>query len=60
MEIQDNGRGIDPACARRPNAHGLQGMFERIHSLRGTIELDSTPGAGTNLKVCVPLSDRTD
>jgi PAS domain S-box-containing protein len=60
MDIEDNGRGIDPACARRPNAHGLQGMFERIHSLRGSIELDSTPGAGTHLKVRVPLGDRTE
>ena len=60
MEIADDGRGIDPNSARRPNAHGVQGMFERIHSLRGSVDLDSAPGTGTRLRVCVPLSDETD
>lgn len=55
MEIEDNGRGIDPAVARRPNAHGVYGMFERANSLGGKIRLDSEPGKGTLLSVCIPL-----
>lgn len=55
MVIRDNGRGIDPAVARRPNAHGVHGMFERAHSLGGSIELDTRPGDGTRLSVRIPL-----
>jgi PAS domain S-box-containing protein len=61
MEIGDDGHGIDPAVARRPNAHGVYGMFERAHSLGGDISFESTPGEGTRLAVRIPLdSDRTE
>ncbi len=61
MDIKDNGRGIDPAVARRPNAHGVYGMFERANSLGGQIQLESAPGKGTLLSVRIPLhGDHTD
>lgn len=58
MAIHDNGKGIDPAVARRPNAHGVHGMFERVHNLGGAIQLNSQPGRGTRLSVQIPLHPR--
>ncbi|MBI5462023.1 MAG: PAS domain S-box protein [Gammaproteobacteria bacterium] len=58
MVIHDNGKGIDPAVARRPDAHGVYGMFERAHSLGGLIHLDSQPERGTRLSVQIPLDTR--
>lgn len=56
MSISDNGKGIDPAIARRPNAHGVHGMYERVHALGGQIHLDSQPGFGTRISVQLPLN----
>lgn len=55
MTITDNGKGLDPAAARRPDAHGVHGMYERIHALGGSIRLDGAPGRGTQLSVKIPL-----
>jgi signal transduction histidine kinase len=57
LEIEDNGRGIDRTHPRRPNAHGLLGMTERIHSLGGEIQLHSPPGQGVRLEVNIPLDN---
>ncbi|MBK5279970.1 MAG: hypothetical protein JJE09_14015 [Bacteroidia bacterium] len=53
MTIEDNGRGFDP----KSNAHGigLQNMKARTESLNGTIEINSSPGNGTNIMVKIPL-----
>ena len=56
MSIQDNGKGLDPAAARRPDAHGVHGMYERIRALGGRIELEGIAGSGTRLAVEIPLS----
>lgn len=55
LVISDNGRGFDPMTApSQDNGHfGLQGMRERIKRLDGTIELSSTPGRGTILRLWV-------
>lgn len=57
--VEDNGRGL------RHNAHslasvapghlGLIGMRERATLLGGQFELTSTPGAGTRVRVSIPL-----
>lgn len=56
MTISDNGRGLDPAAARRPDAHGVHGMYERVRALGGTIELHGAAGTGTRLAVEIPLT----
>lgn len=52
----DNGQGFDLEGVRaRANGHyGLAGMDERISHLGGFIQLDSKPGAGTNLRAYIP------
>ncbi len=60
LGISDNGCGIDPARQRRPNAHGLYGMSERVRSLDGEIHIDSTPGKGTRVLVNIPLGAQSN
>ncbi len=57
--ISDNGIGIAPDCGVKPNAFGLVGMRERVHSLRGELHIDSSHGRGTVIRVSIPL-DSTD
>jgi signal transduction histidine kinase len=54
--IFDDGRGFDPET--RSAGHdglGLLGMRERITSLDGSFEISSRPGAGTEIRVSIPL-----
>jgi PAS domain S-box-containing protein len=57
VEVVDNGHGFDPRRAPPPAAgRGLQGMGERIALLGGTLEVVSAPGAGTTVRIEVPLT----
>lgn len=54
LDVQDDGRGL-PAGASGGN--GLSGMRERLAALGGSVQLDSAVGAGTRLRVLLPLDD---
>ena len=56
--VQDDGAGFDRARMEQDGlVHGLgvKGMTERARLLGGTLELDSTPGWGTRVRVSIPL-----
>ncbi len=54
LSVEDDGRGFD--APRVPeNRHGLVGMNERARMLGGTLEVKSSPGAGTRVEATVPL-----
>lgn len=54
--IFDDGRGFDPdSRGAGQEGIGLLGMRERIASLDGTLEISSRPGAGTEIRVSIPL-----
>jgi signal transduction histidine kinase len=54
VEVRDDGRGgADPA-----GGSGLLGLRDRVEAIGGTIRLTSPPGAGTSLRVELPLRDR--
>lgn len=59
LQIKDDGRGFDLKAASDsalPSHHlGLLGLRERTELLGGEIILESTPGHGTSLEVCLPL-----
>ena len=50
LEVQDDGRGIHGAPG-----NGLTGMRERVEALGGALQIDSAPGAGTRLRLLLPL-----
>jgi PAS domain S-box-containing protein len=55
LTIMDNGRGFDPAVAKKKKTLGLLGMKERALMMKGAYEIDSQPGKGTSLRFSVPL-----
>lgn len=57
VEIEDNGRGFDPASARA-GGNGLRNMRRRFAALGGAFDLDSRPGQGTRTAMVLPLRAR--
>ena len=56
VAVQDNGRGFDPAStAGRDGHYGLAGLKERAQAVGGVVEITSTPGVGTLVKLALPL-----
>ncbi len=57
-EVEDDGRGFDPAETRRVNGShglGLVGMRERMALVGGELEIHSERGAGTRVVIRVPI-----
>ena len=53
LEIRDDGVGFDQA-REFPGHLGLKTMQERAAQVGGRLEIGSTPGTGTTLRVCIP------
>jgi PAS domain S-box-containing protein len=58
LTIMDNGKGFDPAAAKKKKTLGLLGMKERALMMKGAYEIDSQPGKGTSLRFSVPMQQR--
>ena len=54
-EVSDDGRG----GARLTDGHGLAGLADRVHGLRGELVIESPDGGPTNVLVTVELSEPT-
>jgi PAS domain S-box-containing protein len=60
LTIQDNGTGIQSwEAANRPGDHGLIIMGERAEAVGGDLRISSTPGAGTQIEVRIPLQNNS-
>ena len=57
LTIRDDGRGFEQAEAG-DDRYGVLGMRERARLLGGTLRVESRPGAGTTVRVAVPLAQR--
>lgn len=55
LEMTDDGLGFDIKTADQRGGFGLQGIKERIQRLGGSLEMESSPGKGTRLRVSVPI-----
>jgi two-component system sensor histidine kinase DegS len=57
--IEDDGCGFEPekgqSAATERGSFGLSNMFERIHFVGGTINIDSHVGRGTRIALRVPI-----
>lgn len=56
FSVRDNGCGFDVSSAPGPDdGHfGLRGVCERVRAAKGTIEIESRPGAGTKTTITMP------
>jgi signal transduction histidine kinase len=54
LEVEDDGKGFDPAMQQR--GAGLQNMEDRLEALGGGVELRSALGGGTTVIARLPLS----
>ena len=61
LTVSDNGKGLHPEprnVVDGPGGFGLNGMRERAILLKGTMQIKSTPGAGTLLTIEFPVGAR--
>jgi len=59
VKVRDDGIGFDPRTHGDDGKHlGLQGMKERVALLSGTIEINSSPGKGTEIQITIPLLEQ--
>lgn len=58
-QVEDDGVGFDPDAEQGPDGTGLglQGMKERADLVGARLEVTSTPGQGSRVKVEMPLTE---
>lgn len=56
ISLSDDGCGFDAAEPKFRWSHGITGMRQRVRALGGQFEIESAPGAGTTLRVSIPLT----
>jgi signal transduction histidine kinase len=56
FEIRDDGIGLQPSAEHNRLSHGILGMRQRIAALGGSFEIASGIGAGTRIRMFVPLT----
>lgn len=54
--VQDDGRGFDRAASQEPGqgGFGLRGIVARARTYGGTVDVESTPGWGTQIRAGLP------
>jgi PAS domain S-box-containing protein len=57
VEIIDNGRGLNEADLAKTGHWGVMGMHERAISHGGEVHVNSTPGAGTSVRIVMPIDE---
>jgi signal transduction histidine kinase len=56
LEVADDGVGFDATRGRSPGTFGISGMEERARRIGATLSVQSAPGRGTMVAVCLPLA----
>jgi signal transduction histidine kinase len=63
LDVRDDGKGFDLlGCQREIGEHdgrgfGLTAMRQRVEGVSGTVQVESEPGVGTAISVCVPVGE---
>jgi signal transduction histidine kinase len=57
LTLRDDGRGFDPAQVERRMGHGLNNMQDRAQAAGGQLVIESPPGRGTEVRVCMPKGE---
>jgi signal transduction histidine kinase len=56
VAIRDDGVGIEDMDAARKRSHGLAGMAQRMHAIKGTLDIRSRRGEGTRVEAFLPIA----
>ncbi|MEW6766276.1 MAG: PAS domain S-box protein [Pseudomonadota bacterium] len=59
LEVRDDGKGFDPSAVGKKR-FGLVGMRERVHSLGGTLTVDSAPNRGVRILASIHIAPLAD
>jgi two-component system, NarL family, sensor histidine kinase LiaS len=54
VTVDDDGGGFDPSLAEQRHGMGLGLMQQRVAELGGSLQLDSTAGRGTSVRILLP------
>ena len=57
ISIEDNGVGFSAheyTLDEKGNGHGLHNIQERVKAMQGEVRIDSKPGEGTRINICIP------
>jgi two-component system sensor histidine kinase DegS len=60
LVIKDEGCGFEPNNNSDKESYGIMGMKERVNLFGGKLDIISTPGAGTQVIIQVPLEGETN
>jgi signal transduction histidine kinase len=56
VRVEDRGRGFRPSGGAEPETHlGLEMMHRRVAELKGTLDIQSSPGKGTRVVARLPV-----
>jgi signal transduction histidine kinase len=55
VRVADDGRGFDPAADGARSGRGMGNLRLRARQLQGRLEIDSTPGRGTVVRLLLPV-----
>jgi PAS domain S-box-containing protein len=59
LSVADDGRGFNVESQQVAGKLGLVSMRERVRLVHGRIDIESSPGAGTRIRVSTPLTNGT-
>ncbi|MFL7867346.1 MAG: sensor histidine kinase [Anaerolineales bacterium] len=58
LEVHDNGRGFMPEETQPASQYGLRSMRERAESIDADFQVVSAPGAGTTVRLRIPVREK--
>lgn len=58
LTVNDDGEGIAEHDMAKPHSFGIRGMLERARHLGGKVEIQGSPGRGTEVRLQAPLASR--
>ncbi len=61
VQVEDQGRGFQASSGELRDGHlGLEMMRRRVAEVRGTLDIESSPGGGTRVVARLPVKERGD
>ncbi len=60
LEVADDGAGFDQTVHQGSSSHGLRNMQDRAGSIGALLSIDSSAGAGTKVRVELPVQERSE